>query len=106
MRIYKTGWQTRSHSDTFSEERKPMLTEYIQRAMHHAQYEVMEDGRYFATIAQCSGLWAEGQTLEESRDALMSSLEDWLMVKMRHGDSFEVIDGVDINPKLEYAEAN
>jgi predicted RNase H-like HicB family nuclease len=83
-----------------------MLTEYIKRAIHHAKYEPMEDGRIFATIPQCAGLWAEGETLEESRDELLSALEDWLMVKMRQGDAFEVIDGVDINPKPEYAQAD
>ena len=83
-----------------------MLTEYIQRAMHCAQYEQMEDGRFFATIPQCPGLWAEGATLEASRDELLSTLEDWLLVKLREGDTFEVIDGVDINPQPEHAQAD
>ncbi|GEM_PF-840559 len=83
-----------------------MLTEYIRRAMHHAHYELMENGRFFATIEPCKGLWAEGVTLEACRDELQSTLEDWIMVKLRHGDHFQVIDGVDINPRAEYAQAD
>ena len=76
-----------------------MLTEYIQKAMRHAHYELMEDGRFFANIPPCPGLWADGKTLEECREELQSTLEDWLMIKLRHGDRFEVIDGIDINPQ-------
>lgn len=83
-----------------------MLTEYIRRAMHKAHYELMENGRFFGNIPECKGLWAEGLTLEGCRDELQGTLEDWIMIKLRHGDRFEVIDGVDINPQAEYAEAD
>jgi predicted RNase H-like HicB family nuclease len=83
-----------------------MLTQYIQQAMRHARYELMENGRFFATISQCKGLWAEGPTLESCREELQSTLEDWIMIKLRHGDHFEVVDGVDINPQPGYAEAD
>ena len=83
-----------------------MLTEYIRQAMHHAHYELTENGRFFANIPQCKGLWTEGPTLETCRDELQSTLEDWIMIKLRHGDKFEVIDGVDINPQPEYAQAD
>ena len=82
-----------------------MLTQYIQQAMRHAKYELMETGRFFARIPDCPGLWAEGPTLEECREELQSILEDWIMIKLRHGDRFQVIDGVDINPQPDYAEA-
>lgn len=83
-----------------------MLTQYIQTAMRHAKYELMENGRFFGSIPECQGLWAEGPTLEECREELQSTLEDWIMIKLRHGDQFEVIGGVDINPQPEYAEAD
>ncbi len=83
-----------------------MLIDYIQRAMKHARFEVMEDGRFFATIPQCPGLWAEGDTESACREELRSALEDWLLVKLREGDRFEVIDGVDINPQPEHAQAH
>jgi predicted RNase H-like HicB family nuclease len=83
-----------------------MLTAYIQQALRHATYEVMENGRFFAQIPACPGTWAEGDTLECCREELQSVLEDWILVKARHGDTFPVVDGIDINPKPEYAQAN
>jgi predicted RNase H-like HicB family nuclease len=76
-----------------------MLTEYIQAAMCHAQYELMENGRVFATIPQCPGTWGEGATEEEARRELQDVLESWLIVGLRHNDPFEIIDGVDLNPQ-------
>jgi len=83
-----------------------MLTRYLQAAMHHAHYELMENGRFFGSIDACPGLWAEGATLESCRDELEGTLESWLIIKLRHGDVIPVIDDVDINPHPEYAEAN
>jgi len=74
--------------------------------MHHAQYELMENGHFFGSIPQCKGLWAEASTLEGCRDELQSTLEDWIMIKLRRGDRFEAIDGVDINPQSEYAQTD
>jgi len=83
-----------------------MLMRYIQAAMEHAEFELMENGRYFGTIPPCRGLWAEGATLETCRQELQSTLEDWILIKVRHGDTLPVVDGVDINLQPEYAEAN
>ena len=83
-----------------------MLTEYIQRAMRHAKYEIMENGRFYGEILECPGTWGEGTTLEECRDELQSVLEDWLMVGIRLGDPLPVIDGIDLNPKPIYAQAD
>jgi predicted RNase H-like HicB family nuclease len=83
-----------------------MLTEYIAAALHEAKYEIMEDGRFYARIPPCEGLWADGDSLEATRDQLRSVLEDWILIKARHGDSFPIIAGLDINPQPAYAEAD
>lgn len=83
-----------------------MLTDYISAAMHEAHYELMENGRFFGKIPSCKGLWADGGTLEECRDELKSSLEDWILFKLGFGDTMPVIAGIDINPQLAYAEAD
>lgn len=80
-----------------------MLTDYIRAAMRHAQFEEMEDGRYFATIPQCPGLWADGGTIADATTELESVLESWIIIGLRHNDSFEVIDGVDLNPQPVHA---
>jgi hypothetical protein len=41
-----------------------VLTDYIREAMRLAHYELMENGRFFATIPGLKGLWAEEATLE------------------------------------------
>jgi predicted RNase H-like HicB family nuclease len=83
-----------------------MLTEYIRAALRQAHYEIMEDGRFFATIPACEGLWAEGTTLEETREELQEVLEDWILIKARHNDVFPVISGCDLNPQAAYAETD
>jgi len=83
-----------------------MLTEYIQAAMREAHYEMMEDKRFFASIPACEGLWADGDSLEGAREQLQEVLEDWILIKARHGDTFPVIGGVGINPQRAYAETD
>jgi predicted RNase H-like HicB family nuclease len=83
-----------------------MLTEYIQAAMRQAHYEIVENGRFFGEIPQCPGSWGEGATLEEAREELRKTLESWIIVGLRHGDRFEVIEGIDLNPRAAYAEAD
>lgn len=83
-----------------------MLTDYIQTAMRRAHYELMENGRFFGSIPECEGAWGDGATLEECREELQSGLEDWILIRVRHGLPIPTIAGLDINPQPEYAEAN
>jgi len=84
-----------------------MLTEYIRRAMAHAKYELMENGGFFGSIPPCKGLWAEGKTLEQCREELQSTLEDWLLLGLQMGHRLPVIDGLNLNRKKKsYAQAH
>ncbi len=87
-----------------------MLTEYIQNAMRLAHYELMENGRFFGTISSCKGLYAEGKTLEQCREELQSTLEDWLLLGLQLGHNLPVIDGINLNRsnrrKIAHAQAN
>lgn len=84
-----------------------MLTQYIHAAMRHGKYELMENGRFFARIPECPGLWAEGSTLEECREELQSTLEDWLLLGLHLGHTLPVIDSIDLNRKAPaHAEAD
>lgn len=82
-----------------------MITEYIQAAMQEAQFELMENGRYFATIPSCQGVWAEGATIEECTRELPSVLESWLLLGLQMGHELPVMGGIDLNPQPIYAEA-
>jgi predicted RNase H-like HicB family nuclease len=44
-----------------------MITAYIRAAMELAEFEKMENGRYFATVPPCQGFWTEGATIEECK---------------------------------------
>lgn len=75
-----------------------MLTDYINAALKRAQYEKMEDDEgWFATIPGFPGLWAHGKTIEETRQELKSTLEDWILVGVRLGHQLPIIDGIDLN---------
>ena len=82
-----------------------MLTDYIQRAMRHAHYELMENGRFFGSIPECRGAWGEGGSLEECREELAGAFEAWIIAALRHGDPLPVLDGIDLNVK-EYAQSD
>ena len=76
-----------------------MVTKWIEAAMRHAHYEIMENGRYWGEIPPCPGAWAEAATLEECREALRSALEDWLLFGFDLRQPLPVIDGIDLNPR-------
>jgi predicted RNase H-like HicB family nuclease len=78
-----------------------MLTEYIEKALRTAHYEIMENGRYWGEIPPLQGVWAEGDTLEKCRETLREVLEDWLLVGLRRGHRIPVLEGIDLNQKAE-----
>ncbi len=83
-----------------------MLSEYIHAAMKRAQYELMEDGRFFGAIKELKGLWADGDTLEDCRLNLLDTLEDWLFISIRERMSIPEIDGIRIAPNRDLTKVN
>ena len=82
-----------------------MITQYVKAAMEMAEFELMENGRYFATIPTCDGFWAEGATIEECKAEMPDIFESWLLVGLQHGHHLPVIAGIDLNPQPVHAEA-
>ncbi len=74
-----------------------MLTQYIEQAMVQALVEEMEDGRYFASIPHFKGVWADGETSEESLKELRGALEEWLVIALREDDKLPDMAGVSLN---------
>jgi len=81
-----------------------MLTEFIDKAMSKAFYEKLEDGTYSGRIPQCAGVVAFGASLYECQNELRSSLEGWLIVKIRYGDKLPVMGRINLNKKMPVAE--
>ncbi len=77
-----------------------MLTQYINKAMGSAVYDKLEDGSFSGKIPQCTGVIAFGKTLYQCQQELRSSLEGWLIVKIRHGDKLPVIGRINLNKKM------
>ena len=80
-----------------------MLTDYIQAAMEHARYEILDDGTYYGEIPDCPGVYANAETLERCRDQLREVLEDWIVLGLRMGHTFPVIDGISLGVEAEAA---
>ena len=84
-----------------------MISSYISQAMQRAHYEITEDKRYFGSIPECQGCWAEAETLEKCREELQSTLKDWLLLGLQLGHRLPVIEDLDLNrEELARAHAN
>jgi predicted RNase H-like HicB family nuclease len=59
-----------------------MLKDYIQAAMTKANYEILEDKSYHGEIPEFKGLYANEVNLEECRNELEDSLEDWILLSI------------------------
>jgi predicted RNase H-like HicB family nuclease len=77
-----------------------MLIEYINKAMSKAVYDKLEDGSFSGKIPQCPGVVAFRKTLYQCQQELRSSLEGWLIVKIRHGDTLPVVGRIDLNKRM------
>lgn len=74
-----------------------MLTEYIEAAMRHATYEILEDKSYYGEIPECNGVWANELTLAETEKDLRGALEGWIILHFQDGAELPIMDGIDID---------
>jgi predicted RNase H-like HicB family nuclease len=71
-----------------------MLSQYIQAAMRHARYEILDDdGTFYGEIPPCRGVWANAPTLEGCREELQEVVEDWMLIRVRQGLLLPIVDG-------------
>jgi predicted RNase H-like HicB family nuclease len=77
-----------------------MLTRYIQAAMRHAQYEMLDDQTFYGSISGFEAVWANEDTLEACREELQEVLEDWILLGVSLNHDLPVVDGVE----LKYSE--
>ncbi len=78
-----------------------MFAEYVQAALRHAKYEILEDGTYMATVPGLQGVIAVGDTIEECRDDLIGAIEGWVALGLRLGHAIPPIDGHAITVSAE-----
>lgn len=73
-----------------------MITRYVARALERAQYRLIEDGTFSATVRGLRGVIATGATLEACRRDLAEVVEDWVLVRIARGLTVPALDGVTI----------
>jgi predicted RNase H-like HicB family nuclease len=74
-----------------------VLTEYVERAMSLAVFEMLEDHTYGGRIPLCPGVVAFGSTLRSCKAELRSTLEDWLLLGLKLGHTLPVLGEIDLN---------
>ena len=80
---------------------KPILSEYISRAMQEAEYEEFDDGTFGATIPSCVGVVAFGDTQKDCADELRSTLEDWMLVGFKLGHPLPPVGGIELEMSVK-----
>lgn len=64
-----------------------MITEYIEEALKHAHYEIIDDKEepYYGEILSLKGVWASGKSLEACRANLKEVIEGWIIISIKQG---------------------
>lgn len=63
-----------------------MIVQYIEAALSHARYEIIDDEEpYYGEVPELAGVWATGKTLEECRRNLAEIIDGWIVVRLRRG---------------------
>lgn len=78
-----------------------MIIEYIDEALKKAKYEIINDEEpYYGEIPEIKGVWATGKSLEECRQQLRETLDEWLILSFKKNLPIPDINGIDLNLKL------
>jgi predicted RNase H-like HicB family nuclease len=62
-----------------------MISQYVTQALARAQYRLLEDGTFAATVRGLKGVIATGATLEVCRRELAEIIEEWVLVRVARG---------------------
>ena len=66
-----------------------------------AEYDILEDGSYVATVPGLQGVIAVGDALEECRMDLIEVIEEWIVARLQWGYPILPIGGQIIAPSKE-----
>ncbi len=79
-----------------------MIREYIEAALRHAHYELIDDEEpFYGEVPELQGVWATGRTLEECRQNLIEVIEGWVLVRLSRGLSVPPVGEAHIAPPRE-----
>jgi predicted RNase H-like HicB family nuclease len=79
-----------------------VLTEYLDAAMRHAEYEELPEGEgWYRHIVGIQGVYAHGPNREEAVRELRSALGNWLLFGLVNGFPIPALDGIELKaPRL------
>lgn len=61
-----------------------MIQTFLESNIKKADYELIDGGkRYYGEVKSLRGVWAVGKTLEECRNNLMTTIEGWLLLRLK-----------------------
>src|SRR5437867_12065028 len=79
-------------------EKKPMLAQFLERAMELARYEIIkDDASYWGEIPGFQGVWAKHETLAGCQRELREALSDWLALRLRLGLEIPELGRLNLN---------
>ena len=78
-----------------------MFTEYVTAALFKANYKVLDNGEYVATVPGLQGVWATGKTIEGARTELVEVIEGWIALRLRLGLPIPLMDNRTIEASAE-----
>ena len=76
-----------------------MIRQYVDEALHRAQYEKLEDGTFSAEVPELRGVLATGDTLEACREELAEVVEEWVLVRVARGLDVPPLGGIEVKVK-------
>lgn len=79
-----------------------MYDRYLQKALIRADYKVLDNGEWFVSIPGFDGVWANGESVEETRNELIEVLEEWLLLKLKDNDLIPFFDSLEITEEREF----
>lgn len=62
-----------------------MISQYVAKALERADYRLVDDGSFAATVRGLRGVIATGATLEACRSNLAEVIEEWILVRVAQG---------------------
>jgi len=61
-----------------------MIQNYLTTNLDKATYELIDGGkRFYGEVKSLHGVWAVGKTLEECRANLLTTIEGWLILRLK-----------------------
>jgi predicted RNase H-like HicB family nuclease len=73
-----------------------MLKEYIAAALKKAKYEILEDNTFYGEIEEFKGLYSNEPNLEDCRNELEKTLEDWILISVSKNLPLPIVDGIQL----------